>query len=553
MQTDAERLVALRRVDTPAADRQRARILAACARRPPQDAPALLALHDAALFLCAYPSSVAVQRCATRVLAQCVRRAARLQLPLENSGLADTHVALCPSLDLAAWLLARHAQRVELDWRDPQSTAALEALLGRLLDVEVDGFRDDARGTPDWLRLRSGTRGAPALATLLSILQQSDGRAALLDACFEPLGLRVRWRLQRRGASRTWLRFPPRRAPECGLIARSAELAELLERDFPRPTALSRRARRELTDAARATLAVRGSETDAITYANEQDVTLFQLERGLDIALLGMQPERRLPIESYIGYVVARNGVPVAYGGGWLFCGRCEIGVNIFPEFRGGESSLIFAQVLRTYAQHFGVRQFLVEPFQFGQENPDAIRSGAFWMYYRLGFRPTSGPLRRLEEREAQRIAADAAYRSPPATLRRLATAPLYLDVPGARRSATRGYQPIAPDLASLGLAVTRCIGKRFNGDRARATRWANALLRRVCDVPRGVVADSARAAPFPPLALVVAQIPGLARWTRAERRALGAVLLAKTGPVERDFVVALARHTRLIAEWRKL
>ena len=55
-------------------------------------------------------------------------------------------------------------------------------------------------------------------------------------------------------------------------------------------------------------------ETDPITYANPREVTLVRLERGIDIALFGSVPERRLPIESFFGFVIAKNRVPIGYG-----------------------------------------------------------------------------------------------------------------------------------------------------------------------------------------------------------------------------------------------
>ena len=43
------------------------------------------------------------------------------------------------------------------------------------------------------------------------------------------------------------------------------------------------------------------------------------------------------------------------------------------------------ASVLRTYAQLFAVERFVVEPYQFGARNREALESGALWFYFRLG------------------------------------------------------------------------------------------------------------------------------------------------------------------------
>jgi hypothetical protein len=41
-----------------------------------------------------------------------------------------------------------------------------------------------------------------------------------------------------------------------------------------------------------------------------------------------------------------------------------------------------------------------VYPYQLGHDNEEAIESGAFWFYRKLGFRPGRADLERLAERE---------------------------------------------------------------------------------------------------------------------------------------------------------
>jgi hypothetical protein len=269
----------------------------------------------------------------------------------------------------------------------------------------------------------------------------------------------------------------------------------------------------------------------------------------VDVALFGMEPEHRLPIESYFGFVAARNRVPVAYGGGWVFCGRCEIGVNLFEEFRGGESAAIFAAVLRTYRQRYRVRQFLVDPYQFGRDNTEAIRSGAFWFYYRLGFRPSDPALWSLADREFARIGAQRGYRTPARLLRRFTGSKLFLDVAAAERgqspSSERPWQPVAPDLTELGLAVTRSVELRYGGDRELAVRAATARLARL-----GIAGQTAKSASgaswYHHLAPLVAAIPGLPSWPPRDRRILADALRAKGGIRERDYALRLQRLSRL-------
>ena len=39
-------------------------------------------------------------------------------------------------------------------------------------------------------------------------------------------------------------------------------------------------------------------------------------------------------------------------------------------------------------------QKFVVKPYQFGKGNPEGLKSGAFWFYYRLGFRPVRDDIR---------------------------------------------------------------------------------------------------------------------------------------------------------------
>jgi hypothetical protein len=61
-----------------------------------------------------------------------------------------------------------------------------------------------------------------------------------------------------------------------------------------------------------------------------------------------------------------------------------------------------------------------------GHENEEAIASGAFWFYYKLGFRPAGQEVAKLAEKEAAKAAAKPGYRTTPAILRRLSAEHLF-------------------------------------------------------------------------------------------------------------------------------
>jgi len=143
----------------------------------------------------------------------------------------------------------------------------------------------------------------------------------------------------------------------------------------------------------------------------------------LEIVLLGVLPEKRLPVRAGYAPFFFRNGVPVGYGDAFVFGERIEVSFNIFPAFREGESAWCFVRLLKLYRQLFGSTVFTIDPYQIGLGNDEAIDSGAFWFYRKLGFRPTDPKIERLARAEEKRK-----RRSSAATLRKLATSAMVLD-----------------------------------------------------------------------------------------------------------------------------
>src|SRR4030095_10754884 len=110
-------------------------------------------------------------------------------------------------------------------------------------------------------------------------------------------------------------------------------------------------------------------EIDPISFTAAPFVDYYQLPRGLSIALTGMIPERRHPIDSYMGYLVFKNGLPVAYAASWILFDSGRIGLNVLPSYRGGESQYIFEQVLKLHSKVYRVRRFSVYHSQLVKDN----------------------------------------------------------------------------------------------------------------------------------------------------------------------------------------
>jgi len=197
--------------------------------------------------------------------------------------------------------------------------------------------------------------------------------------------------------------------------------------------------------------------------------------------------------------------------------------------------------VLRVYSQRFGVGHFVAEPSQFGGGNREGLESGAFWFYYRLGFRPVAPALAALAAAEFARMRREPRYRPPVAVLRRFTKSDIELRLP--QGSAVRG----ACDPADLSLAVSAFIASRFRGDRARAMAFAVKAVSRALGI-RGIARwpDAERAA-FQSYCLLLARIPDLARWPAQDKARVIALARAKGGDEFRYYDL-LRGHARLQA-----
>jgi hypothetical protein len=544
-----EQLASLRGEFGTAAARCRSAILRGMAMLTDPDAAKLY--HDELLYCTAYPDSERITRLVDRQFRQVAAIVhGRIKSgadgwddALEDSGIDGTNVMSSFSAAMLTWLAEKWPRDVSIDWDDESLGEAFEEFLPALASrVEWDGLLADRLSTREWLRLAGGGSRRGEALVLGRMLKRLAVDGPVLDRAWESAEVYLKWRLTGPLASITFNRFP-KRVPffQDQPLLRSVDLREITGKTLPNNALSGATATRNLIDTCRAALAVRGREINTLTYVNPREVSLFRLDRGIDVALFGLTPKRRLPIESYFGFMAARNRVPMAYGGAWIMWDRAEIGVNVFDAFRGGESAFLFSQVMRVYAQRFGARRFYVDPFQFGRDNPEAIKSGAFWFYYRLGFRPIDRRLDRLAALHWATIIADRKYRCSAQVLRKLAGGRLAIDLESRGAKMPRDIQP-----SELGLAVTKRIGQRFAGDREKACRVSVDRVSRLLGVRGSASWPREERDWFERLSVLFAMIPGLSKWSAREKQGLVTLMRAKGGVSERRYAKMMRGHTRL-------
>jgi hypothetical protein len=167
------------------------------------------------------------------------------------------------------------------------------------------------------------------------------------------------------------------------------------------------------------TSAMRFRELYGFSHPDESNVFRADAGRGVEIVFFGVPPAWRLPLARLPRRHVFKNGVPAGYVETLSLFDRAEVGFNLYYTFRDGESAWLYARLLHLFHQVLGVNCFSVDPYQIGDENPEAIDSGAFWFYRKLGFRSVDPSLAALTLHEEARMAREPAWRSSRRTLQR--------------------------------------------------------------------------------------------------------------------------------------
>jgi hypothetical protein len=325
------------------------------------------------------------------------------------------------------------------------------------------------------------------------------------------------------------------------LAAERPSLRDAVRRPPDSVRALSPREGRALIDLAREAMVTRSRDLDIFCQGDPRDVRLVDAGGGLQFACIGAIPERRLLLESVYGFLTLKNGVPIGYVLCSALFGSSEIAYNVFETYRGAEAAAVYGRVLAMVRHLFGSDAFAIDPYQIGNHNEEAIRSGAWWFYQKLGFRPTDPAADRIMRRELARMARASGHRSSAATLRRLAESSLILHL-GRPRKDVMGIVSVA----DVGLRASRYLARRFGSDREAGARAcvreaaARTGVRSLSGFTPGERLAWTRWAP------ILMMIPGVERWSPLSRRALVAVVRAKGGRRESDFVRLFDAHRPL-------
>ena len=505
----------------------------------------VLALHEQLCFMRAYPDDAAVLERVEQVLLGFDRRSdvRRFAEGLADSGIAGTPTHYAFYAPTAGWLARRWGDRLHIDWKNFATASQLDELVHHFaLWAETPGLDESRDGAREWIERMRGPDETDA-AFLVRSFAGLDAGERLANHVYDQLDPSLRLVAGPDTPSRTRPKLAHSRVTfQTGPLRTARPALPAAIRTAPRGVrVLPRRDAARLVDMAREAMVTRGRDLDVFMFGDARDVRLVDSGDGLAFAVFCATPDHRLLLESVYGMLTLKNGVPIGYVLVSALFGSSEIAYNVFETFRGGESGHVYGAVLATAHHLFGSDTFTIYPYQLGDDNDEALQSGAWWFYQKLGFRPRDPAVKRLMRRELAAMARRGRHRSTIPTLRRLARENLYYAL-GRSRDDVMGELP----LRRVGEAVTAAVATRFGSDRRRAGRVLTDEVRALLGLRSLDGWDRGQRLMLQRWAPLVGVLPGVARWSAAERSALVEVVRAKGGRRESDYVRRFDGHRRL-------
>jgi hypothetical protein len=441
-------------------------------------------------------------------------------------------------------LLRRHPKQLAFDWDWFEDQYRLAETWPRFMPLlEEDGFVEANVPYVEWLHAaRNGRAEVPWLVNRFDQLELREAEKAEL---YNSQKLYVRWSPTYR-ATRTGMRLPARKVfYHQGPLIRRREISFREELEKP-PSSLQKLTAKQgesALDMMREASTIRYRELYGFTHGDPRLVLEVDVGRGVVLFIIGVPPERRLPLRAYHAAMIYKNGVPVGYFEGLSLFERMESGFNFYYTFRDGETAWIYARTLNVFRHLLGVTAFSIDPYQIGYENEEGIESGAFWFYRKLGFRPTKPSLRKLTEGEERKIVGRKSYRTSERTLRSLAGGSMIFQLNDTQAGDWDSFQ-----VRNIGLAVQRRMATRFGGDASKMREATIKLVGRSLGMSMASLSKT-QLGVFSDFSVVLSLIPGLDDWKNAEKENLLRIIQAKANAQESRYLKLMQRHERLRAE----
>jgi len=540
------RLEKIKTVFDQATEKEKRQLLQTLSKKRLTTSKQVQRLHNVLCFIYAYPDSEQVFSLVNSILHNFAGRSdlRKHRKALVNSGISGCNIDYQFYWPMARWLATNWPEHLQLLWKESGSEHIdkLFNILPILLPSTESAIFDQYDHSPaEWLD--SLKDKAETSATFyINRLSASFANDFERETIHDDINLVYRLTPGPGTPDIATTTYEPGQViyQTAPLNFKRQELRTVIQKTAYTVQPLSASEGNVLVDLARKTMVTHERDLDAFSYGNPADVSLIDFRDGYQVACIGMIPERRYPIHATCGFLNLKNGIPVAYMLLSTAFNIAEVAFNLFTAFRGGEASHIYGRNLAIAHQYLGAHSFVVDPYQLGHDNKDGLRSGVWWFYYKLGFRPGDKEVLKLLRQELTKVKQRPAYRSPIPVLNKLASASMYFSI----NDNSDEHNNLA-SLSAVAPAISAYLSDRFGSGREKGLRvCAREAAEKVgCDL-RQFNRDELRAwHHWAPLLLNLGRIE---KWTLAERNDLVVVVRLKGQPREHDYLLMLNKHKRL-------
>lgn len=528
-------------------DQHKAELLDVLADMRFRSARDLLRFHELICFMRAYPDGPKVLKRA-ELLLNCFDLRSdlkKLAKDLVNTGISGTRIDYEFYWVTAEWLCRHWPEAIEVRWDEPFANGhKLHDMLRSLLPYAELILLDESGFEPrDWIELVKGPDETDA-AFLVHRFQKLQCRDVTREMAYEDLDIPMSIMPGPDTPSRSKARYAdaPIVFQKKARYNKRPVLRKEIRRAPRKVTPVSRREGAKLIKLARQSMVTREREVDAFANASADDVFVVDCEQGLQFIGMGPRPEKRHILESVYIFLIVKNGMPIGYVQPCCLFGSAEVNFNVFESFRGADAGWLYGRALATIHHLTKADCIVLDPYQVGGHgNIEGLKTGAWWFYYKMGFRPRDPYIRQLGLAEARKVKANRRYRTPISILRELGEGEMYLYLDKKRDDVLSVFP-----LANLGLQVTRMLADRFGADREKAittcVREARNLLG-VKSLRRMTKHEREAWKRWSPLLVT---LPGVNRWSARHKSDAAALISAKGSQHELDYLRRLDRHKPL-------
>ena len=501
--------------------------------------------HDALCFLWAYPDDEGVLREVERSLSRYGLRddLVRLADKLRDTGIAGTEISYRFFWLTASWLAKRWPDQLVIDWEALEDPERLVEYLSLLIILSDTPAYDEVDFEPqEWIDMLRGAKETDA-TFLIRRFDRLPAADPVTEHVFEKLALPIKILPGKTTPSRTTakLRSAPVHFQTRPLDTRRPDLHKALEQPPVSIEPVSTARGRELVNMAREAMVTRSRDLDSFMFADPRSVRMIDCGDGLRFAAFCYTPDRRLLLESVHSFLTMKNGVPTGY----VLCSSLfesvEVAYNVFDTYRGGEAGAIYGRVLSMLRAVFHCNAFSVDPYQLGKENMEGLRSGAWWFYYKIGFRPTDATVKKVLRAELAKMKRRRSHRSSITTLEKLVQDSMHFYREKPRRDIIGRIS-----LGDIGVRLMETVSKRFGSDREGAEETCGDEAAKMLGVRSRSGWSRDERLVWNRWGPLVRTLPGLTRWSAREKRDLVKVIRLKAAPYESDFVRAFDSHVKL-------